>query len=226
MTQDQLLAALSAHEDNFVERKPQGVNDREIRNTLVAFANSISDDRKAILFIGVKDDGSIEGCENTDALQKKIRRQCEEVCYPPIAFECEVLQKDGKNIVAVLVRQSAKRPHFSGPAFIRRGSASVKASEEVYKDLISSHNSLAAVLINMKEQVISVRTVACKLGEVGLKYANHYSQGYECMVLSCDPHTIRFRDISSQRIYSESLQHITVSFDEEKHRPLLTVSRY
>ena len=40
-----------------------------------------------------------------------------------------VLEVEGKRVVAVEVAHSKDKPHFAGPAYIRSGSRSVKAVE-------------------------------------------------------------------------------------------------
>ena len=49
MSQAELTSRLADKEDNFVERKPKKVNDRELRQTAVAFANSVPEGREAVL---------------------------------------------------------------------------------------------------------------------------------------------------------------------------------
>ncbi len=63
MTQDDLLAQLGASEDNFVERKAQGVKPQDIRKALTAFANTLPEDRHGIIYIGIGDKGLIN-CRN------------------------------------------------------------------------------------------------------------------------------------------------------------------
>jgi predicted HTH transcriptional regulator len=54
--EQELIIRLKSEEDNFVERKPDGVKRGEIRETIVAFANSLSEGQTGVLFIGVRDD--------------------------------------------------------------------------------------------------------------------------------------------------------------------------
>jgi hypothetical protein len=85
---------LKDKEDSYTERKPAGAHDRDIRRTLVAFANSLREDKTAVLFIGVSDDGAIQGISNSDKLQKTIDNICKEQCYPP--FDVSP-QNDGRS---------------------------------------------------------------------------------------------------------------------------------
>jgi predicted HTH transcriptional regulator len=127
VTKDQLFGLLGNHEDNFVERKSEGVTASELRQTVCAFANSVPEGRAGVLFIGIHDKtGEAVGIGNTDQLQKRVRDAAQSDCYPPITYTSEVLAVDGKAVVAVIVPHSATKPHFSGPAFVRVGSESRK----------------------------------------------------------------------------------------------------
>ncbi|WP_179403796.1 AlbA family DNA-binding domain-containing protein [Burkholderia guangdongensis] len=81
VTDDELKLRLADHEDNFVERKPSGVNERELRQTLSAFANALAPDRAGVLFIGIADKGgAVVGVANTDSEQKHVRKAAD-ACY-------------------------------------------------------------------------------------------------------------------------------------------------
>lgn len=131
MTPHALLERLNNHEDGFTERKTEAARSSEFRRTLVAFANSVSEGQTAVLFIGVADDGRVIGVANPDSLQKKLGEIAAKDCYPPVKCQSQVLTVDGKSVVAILVETSMERPHFAGPAFVRRGSESVVASLDV-----------------------------------------------------------------------------------------------
>ncbi len=118
MAHNEIKARLSDKEDNFVERKPKTVKNAEIRQTVVAFANSVPEGREALLFIGIRDDGTIEGVDNTDAMQKAIREACERQCYPPIKYTAEVVSDGGRDVVAIRIPPSQDRPHFAGPFLV------------------------------------------------------------------------------------------------------------
>jgi predicted HTH transcriptional regulator len=88
ISDEQLLERLKDPEDLLTERKSQGVSNEDICKTLVAFANSVPDDRHGILFVGISDKGDLAGVENPDKLQKDIQRLAETRCYPPISVQC------------------------------------------------------------------------------------------------------------------------------------------
>lgn len=218
-----LIARLKNHEDNFVERKPEGVNASEIRQTLVAFANSVPVGTTAVLFVGVHNDGRLQGVENPDKLQKTVREQCERVCYPPVTFTTAVLDVEGKAIVAVVIQPSQNRPHFAGPAFVRRGSESVAASPELFEELILSRSDKVTAILQMRNALISVICIQHKLGSTEQIADSRYRTHSECVVETCTAHTVRLRDVGSDRHVTEPIESVTVSYDEERHRPMLIV---
>src|SRR3569832_2424665 len=97
LTRSQIAQMIAQPEGPLIERKPPRVNTREIRQTVVAFANTVSGEDEAVLFVGVRDDGLIEGCKDTDAMQKTVRDVCDNQCYPAIAFRIEILPEH-KNV--------------------------------------------------------------------------------------------------------------------------------
>jgi hypothetical protein len=223
MPHSSLIARLKNHEDNFVERKPEGANASEIRQSVVAFANSAAPGTEAVLFVGVHNDGRIQGVGNPDKIQKSIREQCERVCYPPVAFSTAVLDVEDKAVIAVVVPSSRNRPHFSGPAFVRRGSESVAASPELFEELIASRSDKVAAILAMRNAPISVVCVSHKLGSTERIIDSAYRAYSECIVETCTQHTVRLKDLGSDRHVTEPIENVTVSYDEERHRHMLLV---
>ncbi len=218
-----LIARLKNHEDNFVERKPEGVNASEIRKSVVAFANSVPSGTTAVLFIGIHDGGGIQGVANPDKLQKTIREQCEKICYPPVVFSAEVLSIDSKAVVAVVIPSSKNKPHFSGPAFVRRGSESVAASPELFDELIFSRNDKVAAILQMRNALISVVSIQHKLGSTKQIPSPQYRAQSECIVQSCTPHIVRMQVTGSHCYITEPIDNVTVGYDEDRYRPMLIV---
>ncbi|MEQ8691126.1 MAG: ATP-binding protein [Pseudomonadales bacterium] len=220
----QLRSRLADAEDNFVERKLQNVRSDEIRQTASAFANQLTTDEQAILFIGVTDDGKPVGVDNTDELQKRVRRACQDQCYPPIQYTAKVLAIDGKPLLAVVIPASDNKPHFTGPAYVRVGSESVKASTDQFTQMIASQNTKCGRLQRLGNQVLSV-VAHKKLGDSNQRYINdqQYREHHECKVDSVDAHSIQFYDIGLSQRFSEPLDNIDIAIDEDKNRPLLIV---
>jgi hypothetical protein len=207
-------------EDNFTERKPESVKADDIRKTVVAFANSVSHDRIGLLCIGVSDNGDILGVSNPDKFQKKLRQICDD-CYPSIKYGVEVVPLDGKQVVVVEVGLSENRPHFSGPAYVRVGSESVRASEKIFEELIASQHDKAKVILRWTGKLVTVIAKRKKLGDTDYLGDNRYEEEHECTVEDCSPHYVRLCIQASGRYVSESIEKITIASDEKKRGRLM-----
>ena len=223
MDANQLFESLKKSEDRYLERKPAGVVASDIRKTIVAFANSTMDGQEAILFIGVTNDGKIEGVSNPDKLQKTIRRICENDCYPPVTcYNTQIFPLEGKQVLAVIVGASHDRPQFSGPAYVRQGSESVAASKELYEELIASRVEKARVILGWKNQTVTVEIVGVTLGG-GTPKPYHGSKVYR--VEGCTPHYVTLRSVGSDSAISESLEGVEPVWDTSNNRPKLILKR-
>lgn len=214
---EKLLKRLQDGEDNFTERKPESAGNSDWKRTMVAFANSVPEDRTAVLFIGVADDGKIKGVNNTDSIQKSIRNICKQKCYPPIEFQSEVLTIEDKKVVAIEISESFSRPHFAGPAYVREGSESVVASERIYEDLITSRTDTGRAILKHNGEDISVITYRKRLGKIK-NLGNGTRFTYKCRIESCNPHYVTLYEYATGQMIVEPLKNVTVSFDHEHKR--------
>jgi hypothetical protein len=210
-------------EDNFIERKPEAVNARELRQTLVAFSNSVSEPDTAVLYIGVHDKtGAILGINDADSLQKRVGDAGEE-CYPPIQPLMTVLSVDGKQVLAVEVAHSKEKPHFAGPAYIRSGSRSVKASASLYRDLLTSHCSKAGEILKCKGKHVTVVTVNKRLGNQYGSFEPGYNKTFMCTVVDCDPFNVTLQLHGYDERCVEPLRRIEIDLDPHENRRMLIV---
>jgi hypothetical protein len=126
-------------EDALLERKLEA-DQKDFLKTFVAFANSVRPGHAAVVLIGEKNDGSVQGVSNPDEMQMKVRRECEKI-YPDIVWRSTAYVKDGKPCVRVEIEYSGDTPHFGGKAWIRRNSESIQASDEMFQRLIDLRSS-------------------------------------------------------------------------------------
>ena len=213
---DDLVSPVS-DEDGFVERKTEAAaNAQEIRKTLVAFANSVPQGKRAVFYIGVDNNGTPLGVTNTDSLQKKIGEVAKRDCFPPIDYQAEVLQLDGRNVLAVFVEASNKRPHFTGHAYVREGSQSKVASDKLYEELIASRNEKAGKILRSKGHPITYRPY--ELNGRGLRSIVF---AIECFVEDCDAHVVHLYDAGRGLHFSIPLERITINYDPSALRLML-----
>ena len=209
-------------EDNFTERKLEGANSRDLRRTIVAFANSALEDHPGILYLGMADNGKVQGVTDPDALQKKIRRLCEHDCYPPIKTTSEVIPVEGKQVLAIVVPSSLKRPHFSGPAYIRIGSESLNASEELYEELITSRHSIAGALQAIQYETVTVTVIDKMLGNPQRLISSH-TERHDCLIEEVTAHYVRLKNIKTGEYVTESLEGVSISYDDKRSKPMLVI---
>ena len=143
-------------EDSLLERKVES-DLKDLLQTLVAFSNSVRPGHTATILIGEKNDGTVAGVTNPDNIQKEVRKACEKI-YPLISgfWRQGVYERDGKFCVRVEIEYSGETPHFGGIAWVRRGSESIKASDEVFQRLIEFRLSKVRELAMWVDKAITV----------------------------------------------------------------------
>jgi len=228
-------------EDNLLERKLES-DLKDLLKTLVAFSNSVKPGHTAIILIGEKDDGTVQGVSNPDNIQKTIRKECEKI-YPPILWRSLVYQNDSKYCVRIEIEYDGDTPHFGGPAWIRKGSETVVANDETFQRLIELRLGLIRELTKWldKEVTVSGDTSTVPSHEVteiptvfgaGMrstsKIAHHRSwQNKEyARITFVNNHWVSFERLADENkeVVSESLYKITLSFDNKKEQLMVIVA--
>jgi Putative DNA-binding domain len=227
MNENDLLARLlsgRSSETSFVERKPGSVNKTEIRREACAFANSTPEPEESVIFVGVHDKtGKPTGIENMESLQKKIREALRMECYPPIAYMTREMPYEGETVLAVVIPSSELKPHFTGPAYVREGSSTRNASEDVFKDLVLSQVDKCREIVRHKNKgLVSVSTIDYKLGDKQ-PMRRPYVARAECIITDCTGHVVKLYQPATGYTYTESLTGVEIGYDDEKRRLLLIV---
>jgi hypothetical protein len=221
LSEAQILALVDGSESRLVERKISMPNGGAVRRTLVAFANSVAESEHAVLFIGIGDGGVKNGVHDPDKVQRDVRRIAENDCYPPVHCEPCLVKVSGVEIVAIVVPFSTNRPHFAGHAYVRRGSESVKASKEVFEEMILSRNDKVRKILAERGKPISVQFTGNKKPSLGLINIPLEFRSYR--IDQCDAHVVKFIDTNFGNIYSPSLEHVAIGFDSSAQRFKLIV---
>ncbi len=222
-SRDELLHRIRDLEDSLIERRPAGVNNRELRRTLTAFANAVPHGRYAVLYIGVRDDGSPQGVENPESVQQNVRLVCEGECYPAVRFSSEILMVDGKAVVAVVIPFNDNRPYFAGRAYIRKGSSSVDASDDMFTMLVAQRLTKCRPILEHLGQLITVVVRGKQLGSTKPLGDKYYRATHDCRIVACEPHFVRLYDITTHSYSSEPMENVRVMWDEDKNRLLLLI---
>ncbi len=216
LTDQEIVFKLGAVEDSFVERKTAG-DSSDWLDAAVAFANTTPIGYPAILFIGVRDDGTIEGTANLESLQKTLSKKLARV-YPPLYCLTKVLEKDGKRFLAVIVPGSESRPHFAGPAFVRDGTQTVVASNDQFDRLIAERNSKTYEILRWKGKAV---TFTQPLSEYTISGTTTWAQSklIPATVIDCNQHYVTLENIARKSDWaSYPLRVIELNYDHLRSR--------
>lgn len=113
----------------------------DIKYAVVALANT--DGGK--IYIGINDNGSVQGIENTDETMLRVTNMIRDSIRPDVTMftECVVEKMEGKAIVVLTVQRGIARPYYlSGKGirpegvYVRQNASSVPASEAAILNMI------------------------------------------------------------------------------------------
>jgi len=97
--------------------------------------------------------GDVQLPGTPSSIPQPLLERARKDCYPPIKADSYEIEIDGKHIVAVEVQSSDRKPHFAGAAYVRAGSESVAASDELYDELLTTHCGIAGQILKWKNDV-------------------------------------------------------------------------
>lgn len=220
MTDEELALRIISTEDAYVERKTAGDNKRWIP-TLVAFANSAPIGFACVLFIGAKDDGTLEPSVGVESLQKSFSEKAAEV-FPPIPYSSKVFRRQGQECLAVIVQGSPHRPHYAGLPYIRLGTESKKANSEQVAQLVAERDPKAYEILKRKGQVVTVDSLnipeaAIRVGRVATSVLSR--------IKDCNQFWVTFENGSGQES-SVGLHRVALSFDHDRNQLKLEISPF
>lgn len=143
-------------EDSLREKKVAG-DLKDLLKTLVAFANSVAPGDIARIFIGEKDDGEVQGVIDTDSIQKSVKKEADKI-YPEIYYRAEVYERDGKQCVRVDIKHNGLAPHFGGAAWVRRGSETIVATDDLYQQMVDARQSKTRELLRWLDKDVTAES--------------------------------------------------------------------
>ena len=206
-TDEQLLQWKNPSEDHFIERKTRS-DAKDWVKTVVAFANSVPYDKNGVLYVGVRNDGSVEQPVNLDELQKTLRRRLDDV-YPPVKYLTRVLCEEGQHFLCIVVPGSPDRPHFAGPAYVRVGSETLNASPAQFERLIADRNSKVYKILTCLKKNIQVQTLA---GSSEVQTIGRIKSSTAMTVVNCTRFCVVLRDAYGQE-HSIALDRVAIIED-------------
>lgn len=217
-------------EDSLREKKVE--NDlRDLLKTLVAFANSVAPGDTAQLFVGEKDDGTVQGVTNAESINRSVAKEAAKI-YPPIYYRTEVYERDGKQCVRVDIKHNGLAPHFGGASWVRQGSQSVPATEEIYQQMIDQRQSKVRVLLQWLNKEITVegtqraKSFTLDKGNIA-SFDQEWSVGvHQATLVVVNGHWVTFSvhtSATSRAEMSEPLEKVLLSWDNQRQRPKVVI---
>lgn len=132
MTKDELKALFSDLESDHIERTISTTNTDKFGQAICAFANDLPNHRKpGYLFLGVTDDGNVQGIDVTDAVLKNVAAiRTDGNIQPQPSMTVEKVSMDEGDIVMVKVEPSIFPPvRYKGRIWVRIGPRKGVANE-------------------------------------------------------------------------------------------------
>ena len=126
-------------ENKNTEFKREFVDD--IKKTVVAFANTDG----GTLYIGVNDDGTVCGADDTDACMLKVTNTVRDSVKPDVSMFCDISTEviDGKSVVKVEVQRGTARPYYIAGkgirpegVYVRQSASNAPATETAILNMI------------------------------------------------------------------------------------------
>ena len=125
------------------------INDsRKIAKSLVAFANTDG----GRLLLGVKDNGKIAGVKS-DEEYYMVEAAAKIYSDPPVPFEVQEWEAEGKTVLEIMIQSSSNRPHYAENdqkkwlAYIRRKDENILANHVLLKAWKLERNSKGLLFI-------------------------------------------------------------------------------
>jgi ATP-dependent DNA helicase RecG len=113
----------------------------DLKKTMIAFANT----KGGTIYIGVGDDGTICGVQNSDQTLLKISSMVRDAIKPDLTMfvSYEVLQAEDQKVLTIHIQQGTDKPYYlaskglkAGGVFIRQGVSSAPATENAIRRMI------------------------------------------------------------------------------------------
>ncbi len=126
-------------ESETVELKSEIVPD--ICKEVIAFANT----QGGILYIGVQNDGTVIGIDNTDTAQLRLNNMIRDSIKPDVTMfiRYEAMMVEGKQILAVTVQKGTDRPYYLGSkglkpsgVYVRNGTSTDPSTDTAIRKMI------------------------------------------------------------------------------------------
>jgi predicted HTH transcriptional regulator len=153
----------------------------DLEKEAVAFLNA----NGGVLYIGVRDDGTVAGVEDADRAQLQIKDRLISNIRPAIMGLFEILteERDGKTILIVNLAGGMERPYYikqkgcsEAGCFIRVGNCAQPMSEAMIERLLSKRHPVSLVNMPSRHQALTFRQLKIFYEGKGKNLNAHFAQ--------------------------------------------------
>lgn len=120
---------------------------KDIKKEIIAFANT----NGGKIYIGINDDGNIIGIDNIDNDLQTLTGMINEDIKPSLIeyTQIKIEQYDSINVIVIEIQSSPNKPYYladkelkSGGVYLRQGSSTIQATDEIIRKMIFEHTGL------------------------------------------------------------------------------------
>lgn len=133
----------------------------EIKKTVIAFANTAG----GCIYIGIADDGSVVGIDNTDEVMLQVSNAVRDAIRPDVTMftSYHVDKIDDKNVVTIDVQKGTACPYYleskgirPGGVYVRQGASSVPATSSAILKMIKESDGDSYEAIRCTNQQLTL----------------------------------------------------------------------
>lgn len=154
------------------------------------------------LFVGVRNDGSLEHGLDLDKLQQTFSAKMQ-FAYPPIYFATKILRVGTEQALAVIVPGSKERPHFAGPSYVRKGSTTQVASDSQFEEVLTARLDKSGEILKWRGKTITVDRMRVE----AIHMMGPVESTFQSRVVDCNPFYIALEN------EAVPLRRVEISFD-------------
>ncbi len=150
---------------------------KDIKREIIAFANT----HGGTIYVGISDDGKILGLKNATKDLEALTGMINEGIKPDLIThtKIDIEKKGNKDIISIKIQSGPNKPYYlsekglkpSG-VYLRHGSSSIQASDEIIKQMIFINDTLRFEEIESKQQNLTFDYLIKKFKDKNLEIDN------------------------------------------------------
>ena len=172
-------------EDRVIEYKRELTKDVDgLEREVVSFLNTNGGE----LFIGMNDDGTVYGVDDTDAVQIQIAQRLDSNIHPSCLglFDIHIERRDGRHIVKVVVSAGSERPYYltkygmtSKGCYYRVGASCRQMTESMIRELYSKRVPRTIANIESPDQDLTFQVLEIYYRNHGLTLTDQFAKNLD-----------------------------------------------